>query len=49
MDDATVFAKVPGLEYSCWVLLHGVVEHSVYHAGQIMLLRKALNIERADR
>lgn len=46
MDDVAVNAKVPGLEYSAWVLLHGVVEHSVYHAGQIMILRKALDIER---
>lgn len=27
-------------------LIHGVVQHNAYHAGQIMLLRKA--IERAD-
>jgi uncharacterized damage-inducible protein DinB len=29
-----------GLEYSRWVLLHGVVEHGLYHAGQIALLKK---------
>ena len=46
MDDVAVNAKVPGLEYSSWVLLHGIVEHGTYHAGQIMLLRKALKIER---
>lgn len=41
MDDAAVNAKVPGLEYSAWVLLHGVVEHSTYHCGQIALLKRA--------
>jgi len=42
MDDAAVNAKVPGLEYSAWVLLHGVVEHSTYHCGQIALLKRAI-------
>ncbi len=26
--------------YSVYVLLHGVVQHNIYHAGQISLLRK---------
>jgi uncharacterized damage-inducible protein DinB len=32
----------PGVKdgHSVYVLLHGVVQHSLYHAGQIMLLRK---------
>lgn len=29
-------------EYSTATMLHGVVEHGVYHAGQIMLLRRAM-------
>ena len=29
-------------EYSTYVLLHGVVQHNLYHAGQLMLLKKAL-------
>jgi uncharacterized damage-inducible protein DinB len=33
---------VPGHEYTKAVMVHGVVEHGVYHAGQIVLLRKAL-------
>lgn len=33
--------QVPGREYDFYVLLHGIVEHSLYHAGQIALLKKA--------
>jgi uncharacterized damage-inducible protein DinB len=42
LDDATLDAIVPGLEYPAWILLQGVVEHGAYHAGQIALLRKTL-------
>lgn len=34
---------VPGKDYSVYFLLHGVVQHNLYHAGQIMILRKALS------
>jgi len=30
----------PKNQYSRYVLLHGVVQHNLYHAGQIALLRK---------
>ena len=33
--------KIPGREYTWYILLHGVVEHDVYHAGQIAMLKKA--------
>lgn len=39
-DAATLHDKIEGLAYSRWVLLHGVVEHGIYHAGQIALLKK---------
>lgn len=32
--------RVPGQEYSVYVMLHGVIQHDLYHAGQIALLRK---------
>lgn len=35
--------KVTGKDYSFYVMLHGVVQHVLYHAGQIALLRKGLN------
>jgi uncharacterized damage-inducible protein DinB len=40
LDDASMHDTMSGLEYSRWVLLHGVVEHGLYHAGQIALLKK---------
>jgi uncharacterized damage-inducible protein DinB len=42
LEDEALKAKVPGLEYSVWILLHGIVEHGTYHAGQIALLKRAL-------
>jgi uncharacterized damage-inducible protein DinB len=33
--------QVPGREYDYYTLLHGIVQHSLYHAGQIALLKKA--------
>jgi uncharacterized damage-inducible protein DinB len=40
LDDARLDEKVPNLEYSVAVLLHGIVEHGTYHGGQIALLKK---------
>ncbi|MGD0403608.1 MAG: DinB family protein [Candidatus Acidiferrales bacterium] len=34
--------KVPREKYSQYVLLHGLVQHDLYHAGQIAVLKKAL-------
>jgi uncharacterized damage-inducible protein DinB len=31
---------VPGKGYSVYVMLHGVVQHDLYHAGQIAMLKK---------
>ncbi len=42
MNDARLEATVPGTQYTNYVLLHGVIQHDLYHAGQIALLRKAL-------
>jgi uncharacterized damage-inducible protein DinB len=35
---------VPGREYSYYVLLHGVVEHTFYHVGQIEMLMVAAGV-----
>lgn len=37
LDDQT-----PGKKHSQAFLLHGVIQHNLYHAGQIALLKKAL-------
>lgn len=33
---------VPGRSHSFYVMIHGVIQHDLYHAGQVALLRKAL-------
>jgi uncharacterized damage-inducible protein DinB len=41
--DASLDKQVPGKEgahYNFYYLLHGVVQHELYHAGQIALLKK---------
>jgi uncharacterized damage-inducible protein DinB len=43
LQEDKLWENVEGQEFSYYWLLHGVVQHSVYHAGQVGLLRKALN------
>ena len=38
--------RVPGKKYDFYFMLHGVVQHELYHAGQIAILKKAARIER---
>ena len=40
IGDVQLNATVPGTPYTNYVLLHGVIQHDLYHAGQIALLRK---------
>ena len=40
LDDARLAATVPGKDYDNYVLLHGVIQHDLYHAGQIAVLKK---------
>ena len=40
LDDAAIGATLAGLEYTASNMLHGVIEHGTYHAGQIVLLAK---------
>ena len=40
LDEAKLDENVPGTTYSVYFLLHGVVQHDLYHAGQIALLKK---------
>ena len=41
LTDDALATKVKDLDYSVWILLHGVVEHGTYHGGQIALLKRA--------
>lgn len=39
-DDDFLTEIVPGTEYNYYTLIHGVIQHDLYHTGQIILLRK---------
>lgn len=38
--DSRLAETVSGMEYNVYVLLHGVLQHTIYHAGQIAMLRR---------
>ena len=38
--DARLSEIVPGRKYDFYFLFHGIVQHSLYHGGQIALLKK---------
>lgn len=40
LEEERLRAKVQGTGYSVYFMLHGVVQHDLYHAGQIALLKK---------
>ena len=43
LPDSRLYELVPGKEgahYTFYYMLHGVVQHELYHAGQIALLKK---------
>ena len=40
LTDEELMQTVPGRKYTFYFLLHGVVQHNLYHAGQITLLKK---------
>jgi uncharacterized damage-inducible protein DinB len=42
LSDAQLEDIVPGKDHSVYVMLHGGVQHDLYHAGQIAVLKKAL-------
>jgi len=42
LDLARLQETVPGKGYDFYVMLHGIVQHDLYHAGQISLLKRAL-------
>jgi hypothetical protein len=40
MPDSRLREQVPGRDYDFYFLLHGLVQHALYHAGQIAILKK---------
>jgi uncharacterized damage-inducible protein DinB len=47
VSDERLLETVPGREYTHYVMLHGVVEHTLYHAGQIEMLMLAQRVHPA--
>ena len=41
--DAVLHKKVRGKTHTVYVLLHGAVQHNLYHTGQISILRRAMD------
>lgn len=41
LPEARLRRIVPGKRYTLYFMLHGLVQHDLYHAGQIALLKKA--------
>jgi uncharacterized damage-inducible protein DinB len=41
VTDERLNETVPGKDYTVYVMLHGIIQHDLYHAGQISLLKKA--------
>jgi hypothetical protein len=44
-DEGKLGDLVPGRSYSYYVMAHGAVQHDLYHAGQIALLKKARSMD----
>jgi uncharacterized damage-inducible protein DinB len=44
LTDERLGETTPGKAYSNYVLLHGVVQHTLWHGGQIALLKRALQV-----
>lgn len=40
-SDARLEETVPGRDYNFYYLFHGIIQHSLYHGGQIAMLRRA--------
>ncbi|MGA8866375.1 MAG: DinB family protein [Candidatus Sulfotelmatobacter sp.] len=41
LPDSRLRDRVPGKRYDFFHMLHGIVQHELYHAGQIAILKKA--------
>jgi uncharacterized damage-inducible protein DinB len=48
LPDSRLWERVPGKKYDFYFNLHGVVQHELYHAGQIAILKKVQGTRRTD-
>jgi uncharacterized damage-inducible protein DinB len=44
MDDQDLENVVYGREYTFYILLHGIIQHDLYHTGQMALLKKNIGV-----
>jgi uncharacterized damage-inducible protein DinB len=44
LPDSRLGERCPGKRYDFYHLLHGIVQHELYHAGQIAILKKARSL-----
>lgn len=42
LGDSRLGETVAGKDYSLYVMLHGLAQHTVYHSGQVALLKRAM-------
>jgi hypothetical protein len=42
LSDRQLSEPVPGMGYNVYFMLHGAVQHALYHAGQLAILKKAV-------
>jgi uncharacterized damage-inducible protein DinB len=43
LDDERLDSKVSGREFTFYEMLHGVAQHDLYHAGQVLMLKKVIH------
>jgi uncharacterized damage-inducible protein DinB len=48
LDDSRLSEQIAGLDYTVSNLLHGVIEHGIYHGGQIAILKKFRSMSAVD-
>jgi uncharacterized damage-inducible protein DinB len=46
--DARLLETVPGRDYPFYIMLYGIIQHDLYHAGQIALLMRAQGVSPQD-
>ncbi len=49
LRDEQLNQQVLGEKYSIYVMLHGLVQHDLYHAGQIAILKKGVVMKKEAR
>ena len=43
LSDDDLEKLVPGRDFTWYILLHGIVQHNLYHAGQLAIIKSSLS------